>query len=655
MMGYEHDLPPVNRPPRTGTPLSASELLPDSSLPRGEALLERILGSRTLPSPPAVAMRLLRLAPDPEVDDAALAGVLEMDPALSARVLRMANSAYFALPSEVRTLDRALPVLGRGAVTSLALSFSLTDDSMRGGPLADHFRRFWLRCAVQASAAETLARYRVRHPAPELFITGLLLDLGQLALLKTTGNAYARVLDRVRTGVEEEGDPGDSAPSGSSGSATDPCGRHGEGMDALTRLEEEVFGIGHARVGAAVLEAWGIPASIHSVVARHHDPLPREGTTRAEDAVLSAMQAASRVADCFLRVSPTRSLTSLSAHLQDRLNLPDEEVIRFLLETDERVQEAATVLSAETSGRMTAEELMAEAADHWSMLALEREARARRSDAEGTPSPQPAEISALREENEELRRQVFLDPLTRLYNRRFIDEMLEPEARRVAEDSRPTGVLFLDIDHFKGVNDALGHAVGDQVLVGVARRLQGMLRSRDLFARYGGEEFVILARNAPLRGLVALADRLRAAVEEEPFEVEGASLRVTVSVGGAVAHTEAGVPPDLEALVILADQAMYASKKRGRNRVTLRGHDGTLVTGPNELVEAARLAAGNGREGEGGDAGAGPATALPAPQLVYPAPRPPGGLPPEVRPGPAEPSTPGEGLGTRVRGWFRFR
>jgi diguanylate cyclase (GGDEF)-like protein len=563
--------------------MGAPQVVQDAPSLRGEALLEQVLKARTLPSPPAVALRLLRMAPDPEVGDAALARVLEMDPALSARVLRMANSAFFALPSEVRTLDQALPVLGRGAVTSLALSFSLTDDSMRTGPLAGHFRRFWLRCAVQASAAETLARFRVQHPAPELFITGLLLDLGQLALLKALGDRYARILGEVR---------GISAAGGAS-----PGKEEG---DFLTSLEKEQLGVTHAEVGARILEAWGIPDSIHTVVREHHDPPIHLASRGRHATVLSAMRVASCVADCFLRVAPTESLTSLSAHLQDHLNLPDQEVIRFLLEADARVQEAATVLSAETDGRMTAEELMAEAADHWSMLALERDLAARRAMAGEGDGGGTVEVSVLRRENEQLRRQVFLDPLTRLYNRRYIDEMLHTEARRAAENAEPVGFLFMDIDHFKWVNDSLGHAVGDEVLVGVARRIQGMLRSRDLLARYGGEEFVVLVRGTPLRGMVALADRLRGAVEEEPFEVDGASLRVTVSLGGALTQGDAGILPDLEALLILADQAMYASKHRGRNRVTIRGHDGTLVTGPNELLEAAQAVAdGRGESGPG--------------------------------------------------------
>jgi diguanylate cyclase (GGDEF)-like protein len=556
--------------------VTGPQFLHDDEVPRGEALLDRILQTRTLPSPPAVALRLIQLAPDPAVDDEALADVLELDPALSARVLRMANSAFFGLPAEVRTLDRALPVLGRGAVTSLALSFSLTDESMRAGPLSEHFRRFWLRCAVQASAAETLARFRVRLPAPELFISGLLLDLGQLALLKVVGPDYARILDQVQAA---ESIPSSQAPPG-------------EARDLLSSLEQETLGLRHAEIGARILEAWGIPASICQVVRKHHDPIPAHPAMAGGFDMLSAMRVASGVADCFLRVSPTRSLTSLSAHLQDHLKLPDEEVIRFLLETDERVKEAASVLSAETSGRMTAEELMAEAADHWSMMALQREAEDQRKAAARSSGRTPVELSILRRENDELRRQVFLDPLTRLYNRRFIDEMLEPEARRVVEAAETVGFLFLDIDHFKQINDSLGHARGDQILVDVARRLQGVLRSRDLVARYGGEEFVVLARNATTCGLVALADRLRAVIEETPFEVEGRSLRVTVSLGGAAAHPVPGSPPDMEAVLLLADQAMYASKNRGRNRVTIRGHDGTVVTGPNELVAASRLAAG---------------------------------------------------------------
>lgn len=563
----------------------------------GPSLLAEVLGARGLPSPPAVALEVLRIAQDPESDDEALVQALEVDPALSARVLRAANSAYFGAPHEVRTLQAALPVLGRSAVISLALSFSLSDQAMRSGPLAEHFRRFWLRCAIQAAAAETLSRYRIPLPGPELFVTGLLLDLGQLALLKVLGPRYARILDQVRGQDDGEGGARPEDPTAVL-----------DGGDALVALERAELGFTHAEVGASLLERWGIPATIHAVVREHHEPLPELEPAgprdpwggrgeRASPARL-AMRIASTVGDCFLRVVPTTSLTALSAHLQDRVGLPDDEVLRFLFDADVRVAEAAQLLSTDTEGRMTAAELMAEAADHWSMMALERELLTRRGQSpaieEGqseTGSDRTADMARLRRENEQLRRQVFLDPLTRLYNRRFLDEMLRSVARETGEAGRPMAVLFLDLDRFKAVNDERGHAAGDRILVGVARRIQGMLRSGDLFARYGGEEFVILTTGTLLRGVVSLADRLRAAVEEAPFEIEGEALGVTMSIGAAVAHPREGGSVDADALLLLADQAMYASKHRGRNRITVRGMDGTLVTGANELAEAARQVA----------------------------------------------------------------
>jgi two-component system, cell cycle response regulator len=157
------------------------------------------------------------------------------------------------------------------------------------------------------------------------------------------------------------------------------------------------------------------------------------------------------------------------------------------------------------------------------------------------------------------------DGLTQAFNRRYLLERLEAELAHARRHRTGLGLILLDLDHFKRVNDEHGHPAGDEVLNGLTRVAWATVRTEDVFARYGGEEFAVLSRGADLESTVVLAERLRAAVEGTPFEASGQVLRVTVSCG-AVSFPEApAASPD--ALIAAADAALYEAKRTGRNRV----------------------------------------------------------------------------------------
>jgi diguanylate cyclase (GGDEF)-like protein len=166
---------------------------------------------------------------------------------------------------------------------------------------------------------------------------------------------------------------------------------------------------------------------------------------------------------------------------------------------------------------------------------------------------------------EKLREQATRDPLTGIWNRASILEMLERELDRARRESSPLGLLLLDLDHFKQLNDTRGHQFGDQALLQFARRIQSAVRSYDSFGRYGGEEFLILAPHCGRPELLAQAERLRNAVAARPFEVDGAAVALTVSIGASSFEPGSGAS-SLE-LIRAADDALYEAKRTGRNRV----------------------------------------------------------------------------------------
>ena len=157
------------------------------------------------------------------------------------------------------------------------------------------------------------------------------------------------------------------------------------------------------------------------------------------------------------------------------------------------------------------------------------------------------------------------DGLTRAFNKRYFTDRIESEFQYAIRHRTPLSLIFLDIDHFKKINDVHGHPAGDYVLVELAKLAHASLRNEDIFSRYGGEEFAVVARGVELEPAAALSERLRAAVEAHAFKFGETSLPVTISVG--VARAPGPGMASSGDLVARADEAMYTAKRGGRNRV----------------------------------------------------------------------------------------
>jgi diguanylate cyclase (GGDEF)-like protein len=166
---------------------------------------------------------------------------------------------------------------------------------------------------------------------------------------------------------------------------------------------------------------------------------------------------------------------------------------------------------------------------------------------------------------ESMRHAATHDSLTQLLNRGEIFEMLHRELERSQRDRKRVGVILADVDHFKEVNDTLGHLFGDRVLREVACRLRSSLRGYDGIGRYGGEEFLLVLPGCDLADAVIRADELRQRIAREPVAALGANKAVTVSMGVAV--SDGGSDEEMEALLGRADEALYRAKRNGRNRV----------------------------------------------------------------------------------------
>ena len=168
----------------------------------------------------------------------------------------------------------------------------------------------------------------------------------------------------------------------------------------------------------------------------------------------------------------------------------------------------------------------------------------------------------------ELQEQAIRDPLTGLYNRRYLTEALDSELSRAERETIPVSLIMMDIDRFKRINDTYGHQVGDQFLKAIANLLKKVCRTSDIACRFGGEEFVIILPGANEQVAIERANDLRLKCNEIHLSHENELLNITISIGISTYPLHSQKASEL---IILADQALYRSKNEGRNRVTTWG------------------------------------------------------------------------------------
>ena len=193
------------------------------------------------------------------------------------------------------------------------------------------------------------------------------------------------------------------------------------------------------------------------------------------------------------------------------------------------------------------------------------------------------DVTARQQSEERLAHLAYHDPLTGLPNRTTVEEQLARELARAVREAQPVAAIYIDLDHFKLVNDSLGHAAGDQVLVEVARRIRDVTRAGDLFARLGGDEFMLVCPGLDLTGAEAVATKILETLDAT-LVLDGAEFQIGASIGIAVGPDDGACAEDL---LKHADTAMYAAKRAGRDSYALYSADAEDTRG--RLTLTARL------------------------------------------------------------------
>jgi diguanylate cyclase (GGDEF)-like protein len=481
-----------------------------------------------LPSPPAVGIQIIQLAKEPEIDLDRIIHLLNGDPALSSKILRVANSPLYPFSKKIESLHQALVVLGLNATISLALSFSLIKSLQTAKGSGLDYALYWKRALLAGTASRALGKTCKVAEIEELYLAGLLQDLGMLALDLVFPDLYA--------------------------SHQSPQTDHA----SLLSYENQVLGITHGAVGSWLLTQWNFPDRLRLAVGGSDNPsripIHDERATFASCVALSG-----GMAEIFLRETSDEYIHDLKTQAQSLLGLSPESLLEVLEKIKVQLPEIERLLDADLEPWNDPETILEQARESLVIRSLQ-----------AIKQVEELQIShaTMADQFEHLEENHRHDVLTGALTRAHLDKCLATAFEQAIENQECLTLVFGDLDKFKSVNDTYGHQAGDMVLRSAAQLLQLKLRGTDSVGRYGGEEFVLILPKAPQQAAEMVCERILKAFRDTTHEVpSGHSITVTISLGIAT-HTPEQPYSNISELLQDADQAVYYSKAHGRNRVT---------------------------------------------------------------------------------------
>jgi len=501
-----------------------------------DAALNNILTSAQLPTLPAVAARLLELSAR---DDAAFTDIVNciaQDMALSARILKVANSSFYSFRQRITSINQAVSLLGCNAVRNLVLSFTFLAMGEQRVSSLFNFDLFWERSLVGATASRLIAGLVPKVDPDEIFTIGLLQNIGQLIFALTVPSRYDHILERLAV------------------SDQDVC---------EVALEEEFLALPHTVSGSEVAKVWGLPPAILTAIRYHHDPAAYPGDNRQEALTVKIVYLAELVTRIFYSCAPERHYQQLHDEAHHLLGLDGLAIKHFLATIHREIDRAARYFDIRINPIRPVPEIIQEANIRLSILHLNYE----EMNQELTQAQKELETlrQQLAERNFLLERLANIDGLTEIHNHRFFQNFLHTEINRAIPNQSAVSLLLVDVDHFKQFNDTYGHQTGDFILKELCLVARGMIREYDLMARYGGEEFAFVLPETDTEAALTVAQRLCHAIAGHDFFDGHQHYRVNVSIGVASVLPASGFSPN--DLIGMADQALYKAKKRGRNQV----------------------------------------------------------------------------------------
>lgn len=484
-----------------------------------------------LPSPPLIAIKILETVRSDAFTYRDLAYLIESDPALTARVLKAANTSYYTPACKVTSIEKALALLGTHAVTNIALSFVIVSEFQAGSAGTFDATVFWRRALTAAVAAEMTA-VLVGMPHEDIFVIALLHDIGIMVMHSCLPQDYQQVFNlRKRDSI------------------------------ALWEAEQKVFGFNHQQLGAELLQSWQLPEQIYVPIGHHHQSA---SAPEAYQQVCDILYCADCLASFYSGAQDVEKIRQVKRVLDTVFGLKGTAVDGLVESVAHKTLEMLSSFEIEAGAMrpfslilQDANEELSNLYDSYELLVIELK-----------QAKEKAEKLAqeLYDANNMHRELAFRDGLTGIYNRRFFQESLDLELLRAQRYGRRFSLIIFDVDNFKRINDVFGHTVGDLVLINISKAVQGITRTTDVFARYGGDEFVIVLPESDLATTTVAGEGLRAAVEALTTIVNKVTIQVTISVGVTSFSSHGGLT-EREEVISLADKALYIAKLSGKNSV----------------------------------------------------------------------------------------
>lgn len=494
---------------------------------RPPSMNDLFVDPRVLPTPPTAVLEIIRRADERDVDLSGIVTLIESEVSIAVQVLRMANSALYSPTNDITTIARAMTTLGLRTIRLLALTTALRaliPQDSNAVDTAEIRHRMVLNGALARRAAEVIDP-KIRD---EAFLAGLLTGIGPVVLADRSPDICEVLTDADRRWPSIE-------------------------------REREVLGFTSDEVTAGLITRWGLPTMFGDAIRQRNDD-----ATDGDPSLVLCLKAGLLAEQILTRRGAGVALSELRSMFERFANSSVDDVDRWLVEAEPVVAETAALMQFRIPRDVGYAELLVEASERMVALqnSMDQQFFGGRADA-----------GELARRNDELELEVATDSLTRLPNRRALDDRLSELLIESSSGSlvggRGLGVLMLDIDRFKAVNDTWGHGVGDDILCLVGALLLRQTRGADFVARIGGEEFIMLIPETTQGDLRALAERIRLAVADLALPLSGGDVvTVTVSIGGALVDDHPVVSSAREVLD-LADEQLYAAKRRGRNRTSV--------------------------------------------------------------------------------------
>jgi len=386
---------------------------------------------------------------------------------------------------------------------------------------------------MTAAVAAQLISKAIGFKSDETFIASLLQDIGIATLAVLRKEDYLAVLDEKSVS---------KLP--------------------VIAVEQQIFGFDHQDVGSELLKLWGLPESVYLPIRYHHEIEKAPPELRQ---LCSILWASDRLSAIYHGSGISKNIRNAKEILTTRFGFKETQAEALIDAVADKSDELLSQFGADRTRLMPFSEILQQANSELSrmnmsydMLLLEYQESARQAEKMA---------SALKSANEKLRHAAFHDSLTGLYNRQYFKEAIEREILRSDRYRHPLSLVLLDLDRFKTVNDTYGHHCGDVVLKTVGQMIVNGTRRSDIVVRYGGEEFAILLPETALANAVTKAEACRALIGATQMEADGHRVRLTISAG--VASWNPSHPVTADELIKAADQALYLSKRQGRNRITV--------------------------------------------------------------------------------------